>query len=322
MYGCACLEVEGDRDQPDMSDAGHAVRRRLEADGDRCLLIFDGAEDPEALRPFVPIGGAARVLITSTRPAGASWLAGVPVDVFTPEEARAFLAERAERADDAAAAAVAAELGHLPLALALAAAVAVGQQAGYQGCLERLRALPAGEPLAQGESQAPPLGIVQPVLLSLEAVRTADGTGVCTRLMEIMAVLSTAGVCRDLLHDAGRRRVAATDVDRAIAELTGRSLLTVSLDGQTIVMHPLVADVIRVGLAQRGELTAACRAAASVLVARAQAVNVSRDRPAVRDICQQVTALLASMTGSAGENGQASVGDLLRIRFLYMYHLI
>jgi hypothetical protein len=43
---------------------------------------------------------------------------------------------------------------------------------------------------------------------------------------------------------AGRRRVAATDVDRAIAELTGRSLLTVSLDGQTIVMHPLVADVI------------------------------------------------------------------------------
>jgi hypothetical protein len=195
--------LPGDRDQPDMSGAGHAVRRRLEADGDRCLLIFDGAEDPEALRPFVPTGGAARVLITSTRPAGASWLAGVPVDVFTPEEARAFLAERAERADDAAAAAVAAELGHLPLALALAAAVAVGQQAGYQGCLERLRALPAGEPLAQGESQAPPLGIVQPVLFSLEAVRTADGTGVCTRLMEIMAVLSTAGVCRDLLHDAG-----------------------------------------------------------------------------------------------------------------------
>ena len=28
------------------------------------LLVFDDVSDPEVVRPFVPVGGAARVLIT------------------------------------------------------------------------------------------------------------------------------------------------------------------------------------------------------------------------------------------------------------------
>ena len=45
------------------------------------------------LRPFVPAGGAARVLITSTRQSMADLGTSVPVDVFSAEEALAFLAE-------------------------------------------------------------------------------------------------------------------------------------------------------------------------------------------------------------------------------------
>ena len=97
------------------------------------------------------------------------------------------------------------------------------------------------------------------MLLSLQAVRAADRTGICTRVMEIMAVLSAAGVRRELLYAAGqagvlasgRRRVAAGLVDRVLEWLSGRSLLTFSLDGQTVIMHRLVARVIRNGLARR-----------------------------------------------------------------------
>ena len=49
----------------DAEAAARAVRRLLEVDGERCLLVFDNATDPGLLRPFLPAAGAARVIITS-----------------------------------------------------------------------------------------------------------------------------------------------------------------------------------------------------------------------------------------------------------------
>ena len=42
------------------------------------------------------------------------------------------------------------------------------------------------------------------MLLSLDAVRAGDGTGVCGAVMDLVAVLSAAGVPRALLHAAGQ----------------------------------------------------------------------------------------------------------------------
>jgi RNA polymerase sigma factor (sigma-70 family) len=312
---------------PDAVDAGQLVREWLETDGDRCLLVFDDAEDPDVLRPFVPVG-AAHVLITGGGRL-ATLGASVPVDVFRSDEALAYLARRTGLADAEAAAAVAAELGHLPLALAQAAAVIDRHRLAYGAYLGRLRALPVPEHPAQEAGEALPPGAAAAVELSLQAVDLADRTGVSIRVMEILAVLSAAGVRRELLHLAGKaglltigRRLAAARVDRALEWLSNRSLLTFSLDGQTIVVHRLVARAIRDELARRHRLAAVCWTAASVLEARAVALAESRDRPAVRSIPQQVTALLKSVAGLAGEADEDLVEILLRLRFISLYHLI
>ena len=314
----------------DIADAGQAVRHLLETDGDRCLLVFDDVADPEALRPFVPADGTAQVLITSTRQPTANLATAVPVDVFSADEALSFLTGRTGLDDEAGAAAVAAVLGHLPLALALAAPVIRGQRHGYAGYLDRLQRIPIEVFLTGDDGQPYPHGVARAVLLSLAAIRAADKTGMCTRVIEIMAVLSAAGVRRELLHVAGRagvlasggHRVEAALVDRVLEWLSDRSLLTFSLDGQTVMMHRLVAQVVRDGLVRRRRLEAVCWVAASVLEAHAIAVAGSQDRPAVRGIPQQVTALLDHTAELAGEADEELAELLLRLRFIALYHLI
>ncbi len=318
-----------DRLERDPADAGVLVRRWLEAEGDRCLLVFDDAEDPDALRPYIPAGGAARVLITSNQQSAGYLGASVPVDAFGADEASAVLIGRTSLDDESGAAAVAAALGHLPLPLALAAPVIAEQPAGYGWYLDQLSALPADAFLTGDDGQPDPADAARTVLLSLQAIRAADPTGVCTQVMVIMAVLSAAGVRRDLLHAAGKagalagggRPVAAGLVDRVLGWLSGRSLLTFSLDGQTVILHRLVARVIRNELA-RSDMLTACEAAALVLDEYARAVGGSPDRRAVRQIAQQVMALLGTSAGPAAGADEELAWLLLRLRFIAFHHVL
>jgi tetratricopeptide (TPR) repeat protein len=315
------------------AEVGHAVRHWLEADGERCLLVFDNAEDPDVLRPFIPTEGAARVLITAARESVADLGASVPVSVFSAEEASALLEGRTGVLDRAGAAVVAAELGHLPLAVDQAAGTIAARHLGYGTYLERLRAMPVGEYLTdeeQGKEQPYPQHVAGAVLLALEALRASDRSGVCTGVLEIVAVLSPGGVRRELLHAAGEAGVLANGgytadtalVDQAFDWLEARSLLTLTIDGHTLIMHGLVKRMIRAALARQERLTAVCLTAASVLEARAEALAGSEDRVAVRDIPQQVSALLDNAAGAEGEADRTLARALLRLRFWELYHLI
>jgi tetratricopeptide (TPR) repeat protein len=244
---------------------------------------------------------------------------------FSAAEAVRFLTGRVGLADDAGAAAVAEELGYLPLALALAGAVIAGQQLGYGEYLDRLRAVSAGDDPIPAEGQPYPRIVAEVVLLSLEAARAGDPAGVGGRVLEVMAVLSAAGVRRDLLHAAGQagllaggRRMAAAQVDQAVDRLVGWSLVSVSLDGQMVIAHHLVTRVVRDGLARLQRLTVMCRAAAA-LESRARALAASSDREAVTDIPRQVAALAEAAAGQA-DNELAAM--LLRLQFLALYYLI
>ena len=313
----------------DAGDLGPVVRRWLETDGDRCLLVFDNANDCDLLRLFVPADGAAHVLVTSQRQSVADLGASVPVDVFTAEEARAFLADRTALADDEEAAEVVSELGSLPLALAQAAAVIAGQQLSYGTYLERLRALPTAEYLGAEPGQHYPPGAAAAVLLSLDAARASDRSGVSAQVMEIVAALSGAGVRRALLHAAGQagvlagggQRVAPVLVDGALEHLARWSLLAFSLDGRTIIAHDLVTRVVRDWLACRRRLTAAGWAAALVLEAQSRLLPGAQDRPAIRDISDQVMALAENMGRSAAGADEELMRVLLRLRSFALYHL-
>jgi len=197
------------------------------------------------------------------------------------------------------------------------------QHLGYQTYLDRLRAQPTEEHPAEPYPQ----GVAQAVLLSLDMIRASDQSGVCAALMAMTAVLSAAGVRKDLLQAAGQagvlvssgHRVATALVDRALEHLADWSLLSFSLDGRTVIVHRLVSRVIREELSRSHRLTMVCRRAASLLEARAHALAGSPDRLAIRDIPEQVTALASAARPEADEE-LARV--LLRLRFFALYHLI
>ena len=308
----------------DATAAGRAVRHRLEADGERCLLVFDNATDPAVVQPFIPAAGAAQVIITSNQQSMANLGVGVPVDVFSEAEALAFLAERTGSADAEGARAVAVELGFLPLALAQAATVIAVQHLAYGTYLERLRGIPVGELLRPVDAGQYPRGVAAAVLLSLDGVRAGDDAGVCTAVMELVAVLSPAGVRRALVHEAGRQGVLERDrqpgelspavVDQALGRLAGASLLTFSVDGSSVSAHRLVMRVIREQLAGANSLAAVCTAAAQLLDVLSEALGQTwyENRGAVRDLVEQIMALSEWSAGRPADS--ALVRRMLRLR--------
>jgi Domain of unknown function (DUF4062)/Tetratricopeptide repeat/NB-ARC domain len=320
-------------DGVDAMEAGQAVRHWLESGGDRCVVVFDNATDPQDLLPFIPAAGQARVLITSNERSVAELGVGLAVEVFTEQEALAFLAGRTGSADTGGARLLAEELGWLPLALAQAAAVIAAQHLDYPTYLQRLHAKPVEELLLRTSAGQYPHALAAAVLLSLDAARAGDGSGVGGAVMELVAVLSAAGVPRALLHTAGQTgamtgqdqpgEVAAEVVDEALGRLARSSLLTFSVDGSTVTAHRLVTRVVRERLARHEQLTTVCQAAATALEAQAESLSeVWEDRPGRRDLVEQVMALYDHSACSAGEDGSELVQVMLGLRGWAVWFLL
>jgi tetratricopeptide (TPR) repeat protein len=91
------------------------------------LLIFDNADEPEKLKPFLPTDPKGHILITSRAQVFHGLAHPVRLEVLAPEKALEFLLKRTERegcdgGEKEAAAQLAKELGYLPLALEQAGA--------------------------------------------------------------------------------------------------------------------------------------------------------------------------------------------------------
>ena len=309
----------------DVAEAGRAVRRWLETGGDRCLLVFDNAADPEDLLSFIPAVGHARVLITSNEELVADLGARLMVDVFTMDEALEFLASRTGSADTDDAHVLATELGYLPLALAQAAAMIAVARLDYRTYLQRLRAGPVDSLLPRARGSAYPAGLAATVLLSLDAVQAEDGTGLCSAVMELLSVLSATGVSRALLYSAGKAALLAgrdqaagaapEAIDGALGQLAGCSLLTFRGDRGTVTAHRLVMRVIRERLASRGRLAEVCLTAARALEGLIGQQQVTcQDRASRRELVEQIMALCEVVASSPGDAGRPLTKATLKLR--------
>jgi tetratricopeptide (TPR) repeat protein len=99
------------------------VMERLRHEGEGILLIFDNASDTGVLKPYLPRGGAAKVLVTSNARAWRGVAEPVEIRLWPKEIGADYLIARTGRTSERAAAKALSEvLGGLPLAHEQAAA--------------------------------------------------------------------------------------------------------------------------------------------------------------------------------------------------------
>jgi tetratricopeptide (TPR) repeat protein len=324
-----------DRADKPLDVLGLEVRNRLEADGDRCLIVFDNVTDPDAIAPYVPSIGDPQVLITSTESSVQALGKPVQVAVFTEEEALAFLAARTGLGDESGPRTLARELGYLPLALSQAAAVIRTQHLTYPVYLDRLRSYPAAKFLPPAKGEPYPRGAAEAIGLSIDTVTAADPTdpanhgSLCRELLDIVALLSPDGVSRELLYSgepAGVLAVGVEELDEALGRLASASLLTftgtppVTVNASTVIAHRLVMRVARERAVHDGTLAGVAVQAIALLRAYGQSLGGSRLNPrAARDLIRQVEAL----TEVVASQPRGKVDEeLLNLRLETLHHLL
>ena len=173
----------------------------------------------------------------------------------------------------------------------------------------------------------PPQPQVDP-MAELEVIWAAEPGGVRAGVLELMSVLSMAGIRRDMVYAAGQAGVLGVEAEAdedavagALSQLAARSLLSFSQDGRVVSADRPVLLAVRDRLAEQERLVGACRAAASVLESRCEALVGSPNRRAVLDVPDQMRALRDVVAGLPGEPDPELAGALLRLRGWALFHL-
>jgi tetratricopeptide (TPR) repeat protein len=250
----------------DTATAAEAALAWLRVQPGPCLLVYDNAEDPDQLRPWIPGVGNVQVIITAVREAFAALGSSIPVELFTTDEARTYLRDRTGVDDPDGADRLATALGWLPLALAQAAAL-IGRHRAYSGYaefLDRLDSMPVTEALQRVVGDTYTVGAARTMQLSFDALGPDDGDGTVTTVLNRFAVLAPTGVTANLLTMPGH---GDHDVRVALGQLLDRALVAPSADGRSFGQHRLVQRVRREQLAAAGQLDGVLSDVAGVVAA-------------------------------------------------------
>ena len=213
----------------------------------RWLLVFDNAEDPADVAPWLP-GGGGHVLITSRQRGWEEVAAPVEVDVLARAESVAILQARVTVLSGADADKLAAELGDLPLAIAQAAGFMADTGMTADEFLVLLRTR-AGQLLAQGAPGSYPRSLA--AATGLIADRLARQDPAAAELASVCAFLAPEPIPQSLFAAAvgvlpGELAARAADPlawRQTLAHLTRQSLARI--DHRGLQMHRLTQAILR-----------------------------------------------------------------------------
>ncbi len=246
----------------DLDQTRAAVTRWL-AEAPGYLLVLDNADDPAALKPFLPPRPAGHILLTSRKRDLAVLHIEHSVDllVLPSDEAVAFLLRRTDRegadpTEHIAAAELAGALGDLPLALEQAGAYIAVQQSRFTDYLVSYRR----RALDLLEKQGPVTGDYDKTVattwsLNFEAVQAASEAS--AELLRVSAFLAPDRIPEELLlrgapalgetlaaalAGAGEDRLL---LDELLEPLARYSLIRRDIEVRNYSIHRLVQAVIR-----------------------------------------------------------------------------
>ncbi|WP_030244400.1 FxSxx-COOH system tetratricopeptide repeat protein [Streptomyces sp. NRRL S-455] len=293
---------------------------RTGAPYDDWLLIFDNAEDVEAVRKYFPANGPGKVIVTSRNRAWERVATPLPVNVFEREESIELLQKRSPDLSTEDADRLAEALGDLPLAVEQA-----GAWRAVTGMLvdEYLDLLAQRSPEILELDPAPdyPVSVAAAWDLSLERIR--ENNPGARQLLDICASMAPEPIPRSMLR--GSRGVSITPqidpllrepirLNRAVRDLSQFSLVKVDPRSDTLQMHRLLQTVLLAKLSS--EERERMRGAAHQLLSAAKpgAYSSSLEWPAYQALLPHV---LASQAVTSSDDW---VRDLVSDTVWFLYY--
>jgi hypothetical protein len=215
------------------------------------LLVFDNAQHPTDLAPWLPGGTTGHVLIT-TRTTGWQEIAATPVevDVFARPESLALLHHRLPDLTSGQAEELATELGDLPLAIAQAAGYLTDSQMPAAEYLHLLRTRTA-HILAHGKPSSYPRPLAATIQLTSQHLTTDNpAAAALARLCALLApepiplTLFTTPAATSLLPEPLATTAADPLAWRNLLAAVNRTALAYATT-HTLQMHRLTQAILR-----------------------------------------------------------------------------
>ena len=230
--------------------ADTAVARLLGAlsNQDRWLVIFDNAEDPAMLAPFLPAGGG-HVVITSRNPHWDGIAAPMEIQEFTRSESVALIRSRLTGVTEAMAEELARAVGDLPLAVDQAAALLLDTGWSISSYLALLRANAQKLLDRRDEANGYPLSAAASWQVAFDQLAATEPAAL--QLLTLAAWLAPEPIPLTVFTDNAHtlpEPLAATAADpltmaRVLAVLRRRAVARVNPD--SLLVHRIPAALLR-----------------------------------------------------------------------------